>query len=250
MSWSDTTASPDFEDVRRTAALEALARHEFAPSSSRADGSAEFSNASLVTWPLATADFEARVDRSVGDPTPVVGNRIVAATQFARAYIGGAVDSATADPTSQLMNRIVAAARHDEIIDVLPLMGLRAIADRLDYLVEISDDDPDEPGMVLGSLRSLALFFVSEPLFVSEQPHGGPEIGISPDGILLAEWRVRDGGILAMRFLPEGLIQFAAVSRPSGSQQPLRVHGTLPKDRALAAVRAFIRQGNAPHVRP
>ena len=87
------------------------------------------------------------------------------------------------------------------------------------------------------SLRELALFFVSE------QQCGEPEIGVSPNGILQAEWRVSDGGILAMKFLPDGLIQFAAISRPTGGQQPLRVHGTLPKDPTLDAVRAFIRRG-------
>ncbi len=123
------------------------------------------------------------------------------------------------------------------------MLELRTIATRLDYLFEISQEDPDEATMALASLRALALFFVSEPLFVSEPQRGGPEIGISPGGILQAEWRVRDGGILAMKFLANGLIQFAAVSRPTGGQHALRVHGTLPKDGALDAVRAFIRRG-------
>ena len=50
------------------------------------------------------------------------------------------------------------------IIEVLPLLELGTIATRLDYLFEISQEDPDEPTMALALLRALALFFVSEPL--------------------------------------------------------------------------------------
>ena len=204
MNRSDVTTSPDFEDVRRTATLEALARHEFAPRD---------------------------------DPAATIVSRSITAPQFATAWVAGSVDSSTADPTSRLVGRIVAATKHQEITDVLPLIGLRAIADRLDYLHDISGDDPDEPSMVLASLRQLALFFVSE------QPHGEPEIGISPDGHLQAEWRVGDGGFLAMKFLSDGLIQFAAISGPAGGRQRFRVSGTMPKDGALDTVRAFIRRG-------
>ena len=88
--------------------------------------------------------------------------------------------------------------------------------------------------MTLTSLRALALFFVSEP------QRDEPDIGISPDGHLLAEWRVRNGGILAMKFLPDGLVQLAAVSSAT-AVQPLRIHGTLPKDQATGSVRALVR---------
>lgn len=208
MSWSDVTASPDFEDVRRTAALEALARNEFAPGFTRDEDSAGlFRRDPPVIWPLAAE------------------------------YVSGSVDSSTDDSAASLVNRIIAARQHNEIIEVLPLLELRTIATRLNYLLECSQEDPDEPTMALTSLRELALFFASEP------QRDEPEIGLSPDGHLQAEWRVGDGGILAMKFLRDGLIQFAAISRPTGGRQPFRVNGTLPKDRALDAVRAFIRRG-------
>lgn len=131
-------------------------------------------------------------------------------------------------------DRIIAATKYEEIIAVLPLLGLGAVADRLAYLRELSgDDDPNEPSMALASLRELALFFVSE------QRHSDPEIGVSPDGLLQAEWPVRDGGVVAMKFLPAGLIQFAAISNGTNGSQRFRIHGTLPKDQALDAARAF-----------
>ena len=243
MSWSDATASPVFEEVRRTAALGVLASDDFALGSAPDEAPARFPYTPPVIWRPATADVEWSADNSADDPGTRLINRIAAATQFSMAWVGGNVDSSTDDPTTRLINRVMAATQHDEIVDVLPLLDLRAIAARLDYLHEISRDDPDEPTMALASLRELALFFVSEPLYVSEQQNGEPEIGISPDGMLQAEWRVRDGGILAMKFLSDGLIQFAAVSRPTSGQRPFRVNGTLPKDEALRTVQPFTRSG-------
>ena len=259
MSWSDT-ASPEFEDVRRTAALQALAREEFSLGSTIDESSDKFSHYLPTRRHFPTA----RVGGSTNSPTENVspnavlkaldrgkvlvslaGNespgelsyRLVAPRQFATEYVGGSVDSSADDPSARLIDRVISATHHDEVIAVLPLLGLRALAGRLSYLHEItSGEDPDEPPMALDSLRELALFFVSEPQCQD------PEVGISPDRLLLAEWRVRDGGTLAMKFLPAGLIQFAAISRPTGGQQALSVHGTLPKDAALRAVQAFTHQ--------
>ena len=217
MRWSNVTASPSFEDVRRMAVLEALARDEFAPGSPGDENPAE-----------------SRPESSGAGSRPPY--RLGVLSEFATGCFGGSIDSSPADPASRLIHRIMAATRHNEIIAVLPLLGIRAIADRLGYLHEISrDGDPDEPPMALDSLRELALFFVRESQWLD------PEIGISPDGLLQAEWRVR-GGIVAMKFLPAGFIRFAAISRPAGGHPPLRVHGTLPKDEALRAVQAFTPQ--------
>lgn len=219
MRLSDVTASPAFEDVRRAAVLEALARGEFAPGTHGDEDPAEF----RPEWSGAAGS---------GPPFDL---QIL--LEFATACLGGSIDSSPADPASRLIHRIMAATRHDEIIGVLPLLGIRAIADRLGYLHEISrDGDPNEPPMALDSLRELALFFVREPDWTD------PEIGISPDGLLQAEWRVI-GGILAMKFRPDGFIQFAAISRTTGGHPPRRVQGTLPKDEALRAVQTFTHLG-------
>lgn len=236
MSWSDATASPDFEDVRRTATLEALAR-EFAPGSTRDADSAELVHDSADILQLATADSDSTVDGAVDDSAITMVSRIIAAPQFATAWVAGSVDSSTDDSSTSLVKRIIAAKQHDEIIKVLPLLELHTIATRLDYLLACSQEDPDKPTMALASLRELALFFASEPERVE------PEIGLSPDGHLQAEWRVGEGGILAMKFLRDGLIQFAALSGPTGGTQPFRVNGTLPKDGALEAVRTFTSRG-------
>ena len=97
--------------------------------------------------------------------------------------------------------------------------------------------------MKVDSLRELACFLLSERWLPN------PQIGVSPNGIALAEWVIPDAtggtagsGTLAMEFLGAGFIRFAAVSPPSahGDAQRMRVNGTLPKDEAVQAVTPFI----------
>ena len=87
--------------------------------------------------------------------------------------------------------------------------------------------------MALSSLRQCALFFASE------SGHRDADIGISPDGLLQAQWRAKGGGVLAIQFLRSGFLQFAAVSELNAPAERRRVHGTLPKDQALQAVKPF-----------
>ena len=130
--------------------------------------------------------------------------------------------------------QITAASTHEEVIAVLRMFGLDSIADRLGYLRSLVYDDPDEPPIDLESLRAMALFIMSErqlPL---------PRIAVSPDGMIQIEWRPGDSGIIAMNFLPSGLIRFAAISSTDACEgDRLRVSGTLPKDAAMEAVQPF-----------
>lgn len=135
---------------------------------------------------------------------------------------------------SAWQSQIESANTHEEIIAVLKSFGRDAIADRLNYLRQLVEDDPDEPSMALESLRAMALFLMSE----RQLPD--PQIGVTPDGLAQIEWRLPTNGILAMEFLSSGLIRFAAISAPA---QPgierLSVNGTLHKDAVLEAVRPF-----------
>ena len=129
---------------------------------------------------------------------------------------------------------IESAGTHEEIIAVLKSFGRDAIADRLNYLHQLVEDEPDEPSMALESLRAMALFLMSERQLAV------PQIGITPDGLAQIEWRFPTNGILAMEFLSSGLIRFAAISAPAQrGVERLSVNGTLHKDAALGAVRPF-----------
>ena len=97
--------------------------------------------------------------------------------------------------------------------------------------------------MDLDSLRRLALLLLGERAFPD------PEIGVTPDGLALAQWRLprsppNEGGkgLLALEFIPSGLIRFAAVSAPCQQKaERLAVNGTLPPQDALEAMQPFTR---------
>ncbi len=120
------------------------------------------------------------------------------------------------------------------MVSILRRLGLGAAADRLSYLLRVVEDEPDEAPVQIDSLRHLALFLITERRLRL------PRIGVSPDGVLQVEWRVEDSGILAMWFLVDGRVQFAAaVGEGRSDAADKRVSGILPKDEAMQAVRPF-----------
>ena len=129
---------------------------------------------------------------------------------------------------------IASANTQNEILLLLQESGLKQIADRLRYLQDLSRNDPEEPSMVIDSMRALVGFLTTERSLPD------PEIGMSPNGLAQVEWRIPPDGILALEFLTTGLIRFAAVSASTKhSDIRLRVNGTLPKGGVLDAIRSF-----------
>ena len=211
MSPSAGTATLAYKDLRSDAVLAALFADSFLPPGED---------------PFAP---------SVGGGTPPYCAVDLYKTEgLASLCIGAGKDSSPGSAETRLIASILSATSHEPILAALRLLGIRAIAARLTYLHQLTaDDDPDEPPMTLSSLQQCALFFASEPR------HRDADIGISPDGLLQAQWPAKGGGVLAVRFLPSGFLQFAAVSEPSTPAERRRVHGTLPKDEALQAVKPF-----------
>ena len=150
------------------------------------------------------------------------------------------------------------AGSEEEIMAAMRGYGLAAIADRLNHLRALIADDPDEPDLVLESLRSFADFFMHEDRLPV------PEVGAGPEGFLEAEWRIpaereapaiapsvrwvrpddrywgQGDGILAMKFLPSGSIQYAAVSGPVGrAKERLRSSGVYSKNSIMSAIQEF-----------
>ena len=122
-----------------------------------------------------------------------------------------------------------------EMAAALRESGLEQSADRLGYLLRLADEDPDEEPIAIESLRHLTSFLMDE------RHLGQPEIGVSPDGLALAQWRVTGNGILAMEFLGSGLIRFAGTSGSNSRDgESLRVSGTLVQAKALQAVQLLL----------
>ena len=129
--------------------------------------------------------------------------------------------------------QITDANDHEEIFSLLDIVGCKKMAMRLRYLHEITkDDDPDDPAMQFASLREFARFFTSEDVLLPD-----PEIGISPNGLLQAEWRLNKASAL-MKFLPDGNVRFAATLGRRDGQ--CRIQGEDTKEVALATVQPYI----------
>ena len=119
--------------------------------------------------------------------------------------------------------------------DALRKAGLDQSANRLGDLQRLAEEDPDEEPIAIESLRQLTAFLIDECHL------GEPQIGVSPEGVALAQWRVMGTGILAMEFLGSKLIRFAGTSGPgSRDGESLRVSGTLPTTKALQVVNPFL----------
>ena len=130
--------------------------------------------------------------------------------------------------------QIDAAGDRRDVLTALKQSGFGAIAARLVHLHRLADEDPEEPDIPIESLRGLASFLLKE----ARLP--GPRLGVGPEGFIQAEWRVPEGGILALKFLPTGFVRFVAVSAPARTGiERRRVNGTLPANDVSDAIRAF-----------
>ena len=146
-------------------------------------------------------------------------------------------DSRRHIPDSLLKWQLSRTNKYEDFVGILRLRGLDAAADRLSYLQRATESEPGEPSIQIGSMRCLAQFLITERLL---HP---PRIGVNPSGLLQVEWRPEAGGILAMWFLQDGNIQFAAAAeevRPGSERE--RVSGVLPKDEMMEAVRPLIKR--------
>lgn len=122
-----------------------------------------------------------------------------------------------------------------EIVAELEAHGLGAAAERISYLLSLDDDDPDEAPIDRRSLGALAALLRGEPRL------SRPRIGVGPDGLMHAEWAAARDGLLAMEFLPDGIVRFSgAFGAPDAGGLRPPVSGVLPSAAALAAVRPLV----------
>ena len=127
------------------------------------------------------------------------------------------------DTTKRWMRGFInSATKHDDIISGVNMLGCDSIADRLVYLYGLPVDGPDEKPIVFGSLQTFALFVVE----YTEILH--PQISISPDGFVNAQWDIAGGNIIAMEFLPSNDIRFVRPRRSSEPKSQKSITGTLP----------------------
>ena len=121
-----------------------------------------------------------------------------------------------------------------EIAAVIGQVGMGKMADRILYLCELADGDPDEAPINLESLRKFALFIISR------QHLPRPRTSVNPDGLVQAVWSTGDGGILAMNFLPTGDVRFAAIPGPREPKDLHGLNGVLQPDLVMEAIQPLV----------
>ena len=130
---------------------------------------------------------------------------------------------------------------------------LTTVANRIRYLQDEIDEEEGEEQVNVESLRRFTDFILMN------QPAGSPSTWIDHRGFLGLEWRIPDpartgripdvnieywgkgDAILAMVFLPTGLIRFSGTSGPVGQGiERLKVSGTYPPSGVMEAVQPFL----------
>ena len=126
----------------------------------------------------------------------------------------------------------------EEIAALLNLYDLGSISDRLTYLHKLPADDPDEKPIDLESVRRFAFFIIMNRHRLFE-----PQISISPDGFVGAEWWMADRGILSVEFLPSEDVKFATIFWQARHDDAQRcINGKLPPDEMLDVIWPHIGQ--------
>ena len=120
-----------------------------------------------------------------------------------------------------------------DVVTKIRAHGLNSIADRLNYLYKLPIDSQHEKCIDLKSLSLFAHFVIDRP----QLPH--PQITISPDGFINAEWSIEEYGDLSMEFLPLGTVRFSILFQ-SLNTSPRFINGTLDIDKAIRNVEPFM----------
>ena len=143
------------------------------------------------------------------------------------------------DPLPRLDSEI------DVLMAALEIYGCEAAAARIQEFLAIREEDPDEPPINRESLLSLVQFLIQEPQLLP------PVVSSDLDGLMEIEWHLLDNGdpntpwgrgngVVSLKFLKSGNIQYVALSGPRRrGQNRLRVHGEATKCEMLAGLGEF-----------
>ena len=156
-----------------------------------------------------------------------------------------------ATPTSQVSE----FTSHDEAASLLRSAGLGLVADRLNYLHEIAETGAHEPEVNIESLKTFAKFMLAHPTLDTDL------IGVDDDGHIGAQWFLSSDaasngsedevyksrfwgngrGMIAMIFLPDGMVRFAANSGPAiAGTDRLRKSDTTPLEKIPQELASFL----------
>ena len=123
--------------------------------------------------------------------------------------------------------------------------GKGPVADRIDKFLNIFAEEPDEAPIVIDSLRSLVGFVLMIPTLRT------PIVGSDPEGLMELEWHLADNGnpdsfwgrgngVVSLKFLTSGLVQYVALSGPHQKDvERLQTQGVSTKEYMLRSLGEF-----------
>ena len=135
--------------------------------------------------------------------------------------------------------------RFTTLLTVLRRHRKATVAERIERYLDLRDREPDRPPIVIGSLRSLVKLFIEVPDLLP------PIVGSDPRGCMEIEWHLRDNGdpdsvwgrgngVVSLKFLESGDIQFVALSGPfRRGQERLKLNGTASRNEIMADLHEF-----------
>ena len=133
----------------------------------------------------------------------------------------------------------------DVLISALGIYDCETVATRIQEFLTIREEEPDEPPIVRESLLSLVQFLIQEPQLLP------PIVSSDPYGLMELEWHLMDNGdpntpwgrgngVVSLKFLKSGSIQYVALSGPKRKgHDRLRRHGSSSKCEMLFELGEF-----------
>ena len=132
-----------------------------------------------------------------------------------------------------------------ELVDYLSDKGNQAVAERVKAYLDLLAEEPEDAPIVIESLQSLVEFIVMTPDLVI------PIVGSDREGLMELEWHLADtgdpasfwgrgNGVVSLKFLRSGLIQYVALSGPhQKGVERLRKQGESTKEFMLSSLGEF-----------
>ncbi len=119
------------------------------------------------------------------------------------------------EPTSEFPEE------HQEVIDYLRAYGRPFLAENLVEMLRNAGEDLDEPLPKIASLRDMARYLVEYLRFAD------PFIGPDSSGLIHAQWRIMEDGVLVVIFLGDGdVLLVAQADRGHDAEElDISVHG-------------------------
>ena len=140
---------------------------------------------------------------------------------------------------------ISAAESEADLIAYMRERGRTPVADRIEEFLALLAEEPDEAPIAMDSLRSLVSFVLMTPNLRT------PIVGADREGLMELEWHLADNGepdslwgrgngVVSLKFLTSGLIQYVALSGPhQKGVERLRKQGESTKEYMLRSLGEF-----------